>query len=68
MNHNPQCDVPPIVTDLIEFIRENGMNIEGIFRRSASVSTIKNLQLKIDLGKKFLLKIKILFLNIKILR
>lgn len=50
LDHNPQCDVPPIINDLITFLNKHGMNIEGIFRRSASVATIKILQSKINLG------------------
>ncbi|KAI1718430.1 rhoGAP domain-containing protein [Ditylenchus destructor] len=52
LDHHPNCDVPPLVTELIDFIRKHGMNIEGIFRRSATVSVVKNLQARIDLGEK----------------
>uniref|UniRef100_A0A915DYM2 Rho-GAP domain-containing protein n=1 Tax=Ditylenchus dipsaci TaxID=166011 RepID=A0A915DYM2_9BILA len=52
LNHHPNCDVPPIVTELIDFLRSYGLDVEGIFRRSASVSVIKSLQQKIDLGEK----------------
>lgn len=51
LDHNSQCDVPPITTELIDFLRKNGLNVEGIFRRSGSVATIKALQAKVDLGK-----------------
>lgn len=51
LNHNPDSDIPPIVVDLIEFLRQYGMDVEGIFRRSAEVAAIKNLQSRIDMGK-----------------
>jgi hypothetical protein len=38
------------VTELIDFLRSYGLDVEGIFRRSASVSVIKTLQQKVDLG------------------
>ncbi|KAH7727112.1 RhoGAP domain-containing protein [Aphelenchoides avenae] len=52
LNHNPDSDIPPIVLDLIEFLRQYGMDVEGIFRRSAEVAAIKNLQSRIDMGEK----------------
>jgi len=44
--------VPPIVTDLIEFLRENALHFEGIFRKSAEVSRIKSLQDRVNRGEK----------------
>ncbi|TMS32143.1 hypothetical protein L596_000026 [Steinernema carpocapsae] len=51
LNHNPNCDVPPLVTDLIAFLRVHGLEVEGIFRRSAGVATIRQLQARINLGE-----------------
>uniref|UniRef100_A0A1I7YEW9 Rho GTPase-activating protein 1 n=1 Tax=Steinernema glaseri TaxID=37863 RepID=A0A1I7YEW9_9BILA len=51
LNHNPNCEVPPIVTELITFLRLHGMEVEGIFRRSAEVAAIKRLQDRIDMGE-----------------
>lgn len=57
LSHNPDYDVPPLVTDLISFMSEHSLNVEGLFRRSAEVSRIKRLQERIDKGlvKRFLL-------------
>ncbi|KAK0394465.1 hypothetical protein QR680_000753 [Steinernema hermaphroditum] len=51
LNHNPNCEVPPLVTELIAFLRIHGMDVEGIFRRSAEVAAIKRLQDRIDMGE-----------------
>ncbi|VDD88654.1 unnamed protein product [Enterobius vermicularis] len=52
LSHNPDYDVPPLVTDLISFMSEHSLNVEGLFRRSAEVSRIKRLQERIDKGEK----------------
>lgn len=52
LSHNPDCDVPPIVTELIAFMTENSLSVEGLFRRSAEFSKIKRLQERIDKGEK----------------
>uniref|UniRef100_A0A1I8B1F9 Rho GTPase-activating protein 1 n=1 Tax=Meloidogyne hapla TaxID=6305 RepID=A0A1I8B1F9_MELHA len=41
MDHNPNCDIPPIASDLMDFLLEHGLKTKGIFRRSANVTTIK---------------------------
>ncbi|CAG9534240.1 unnamed protein product [Cercopithifilaria johnstoni] len=51
LSHNPDCDVPPVVTDLIAFLRENSLNVVGLFRRSAEVNSIRRLQERIDRGE-----------------
>jgi hypothetical protein len=38
------------MSELIEFIEEHGLNVKGIFRKSAPVSTIKALQNRINMG------------------
>jgi Rho GTPase-activating protein 1 len=51
LDHNPNSDLPPIVTDLLDFLREYGLEVEGIFRRSAEIATIRTLQARINKGK-----------------
>ncbi|VDN06184.1 unnamed protein product [Thelazia callipaeda] len=51
LSHNPDCDVPPVVTDLIAFLRDHSLNVVGLFRRSAEVYSIKRLQERIDKGE-----------------
>lgn len=53
LSHNPDCDVPPVVTDLIAFLRDNSLNVVGLFRRSAEVNSIRKLQERIDKGSYF---------------
>lgn len=43
--------LPPIVVNTVEYLRKNAMDIEGIFRRSANASTIKEVQNKINAGE-----------------
>ncbi|KAI6242753.1 Rho GTPase-activating protein 1 [Aphelenchoides fujianensis] len=52
LNHHPDCDVPPIVSELIEFLSTHGLETEGIFRRSPEITTIRNLQNRINKGEK----------------
>lgn len=52
LSHNPDCDVPPVVLDLIAFLRENSLNVVGLFRRSGEVNSIKRLQERIDRGER----------------
>ncbi|VIO94028.1 RhoGAP domain containing protein [Brugia malayi] len=51
LSHNPDCDVPPVVTDLTAFLRDNSLNVVGLFRRSAEVNSIRKLQERIDRGE-----------------
>uniref|UniRef100_A0A0R3RT28 Rho GTPase-activating protein 1 n=1 Tax=Elaeophora elaphi TaxID=1147741 RepID=A0A0R3RT28_9BILA len=51
LSHNPDCDVPPVVTDLITFLRDNSLSVVGLFRRSAEVNSIRRLQERIDRGE-----------------
>lgn len=55
LSHNPDCDVPPVVTDLTAFLRDNSLNVVGLFRRSAEVNSIRRLQERIDMGSYVLL-------------
>ncbi|CAK5075159.1 unnamed protein product [Meloidogyne enterolobii] len=52
MDHNPNCDIPPIASDLMDFLLEHGLQTKGIFRRSANVTTLKALQQRVNLGEK----------------
>lgn len=43
--------MPPIVTDILDFLTAHGLEVEGIFRRSAEISTIRTLQNRINKGR-----------------
>ncbi|KHJ76986.1 RhoGAP domain protein, partial [Oesophagostomum dentatum] len=49
--HHPDCDVPPIVTELIDFLTKHALDIEGIFRKSANIGSIRRLQDRINKGE-----------------
>uniref|UniRef100_A0A915BC22 CRAL-TRIO domain-containing protein n=3 Tax=Parascaris TaxID=6254 RepID=A0A915BC22_PARUN len=51
LSHHPDCDLPPIVIYLISFLRENSLEVEGLFRRSAEISSIKRLQERVNRGE-----------------
>ncbi|XGW12081.1 hypothetical protein V3C99_013061 [Haemonchus contortus] len=51
LSHNPDHDVPPIVTELIEFLTKHALDVEGIFRKSANVGSIRRLQERINRGE-----------------
>lgn len=59
LSHNPDCDVPPVVTDLISFLRDNSLNVVGLFRRSGEVNSIRRLQERIDRGSYVIFMFKI---------
>ncbi|XP_052833110.1 rho GTPase-activating protein 1 [Octopus bimaculoides] len=42
--------IPPIVVHTVEYLRKYALDTEGIFRRSASASVIKDVQNKINAG------------------
>ncbi|XP_024917920.1 rho GTPase-activating protein 1 [Cynoglossus semilaevis] len=42
--------VPVVMRDTIEFLSEHGLEIEGIFRRSANITLVKDVQLKYNSG------------------
>lgn len=50
LKHNPDCEIPAIVTDLIGYLRANALDVEGIFRRSADLAQIRRLQDRINKG------------------
>ncbi|KAK6028806.1 RhoGAP domain protein [Ostertagia ostertagi] len=52
LSHNPDHDVPPIVTELIEFLTKHALDVEGIFRKSANVGSIRRLQERINRGER----------------
>uniref|UniRef100_A0A3B4XSZ9 Rho GTPase activating protein 1 n=1 Tax=Seriola lalandi dorsalis TaxID=1841481 RepID=A0A3B4XSZ9_SERLL len=48
---NPDGDpVPVVIRDTVSFLSEQGLEIEGIFRRSANVTLVKEVQLKYNSG------------------
>ncbi|KAL3116153.1 hypothetical protein niasHT_004558 [Heterodera trifolii] len=51
LDHHPNSDLPPILLELISFLRVHGLKTEGIFRRSAPVTNIKELQHRINMGE-----------------
>ncbi|KAK5982146.1 rho GTPase-activating protein 8 [Trichostrongylus colubriformis] len=51
LSHHPDHDVPPIVTQLIDFLTKNALDVEGIFRKSANVGSIRRLQERINRGE-----------------
>ncbi|KAK6050200.1 RhoGAP domain protein, partial [Cooperia oncophora] len=51
LSHHPDHDVPPIVTELIEFLTKHALDVEGIFRKSANVGSIRRLQERINRGE-----------------
>uniref|UniRef100_A0A7E4V4V0 Rho GTPase-activating protein 68F n=1 Tax=Panagrellus redivivus TaxID=6233 RepID=A0A7E4V4V0_PANRE len=51
LEQNPDYMIPPIVVALLEFLRNHGMEVEGIFRRSAEVNAIQRLQERINMGR-----------------
>ncbi|KAB5526059.1 hypothetical protein PHYPO_G00147330 [Pangasianodon hypophthalmus] len=44
--------IPLVMRDTITFLQEKGLQTEGIFRRSANVSLVKNIQQKYNSGEK----------------
>lgn len=44
--------VPPIVDQLIEFLETHALTMEGVFRKSANIGSIKRLQDRINKGEK----------------
>ncbi|CAL8406915.1 unnamed protein product [Arctogadus glacialis] len=49
---SPDCDpVPVVMKDTISFLSERGLEIEGIFRRSANVTLVKEVQLRYNSGE-----------------
>ncbi|KAF5892983.1 rho GTPase-activating protein 1, partial [Clarias magur] len=43
--------IPLVMRDTINFLQEKGLKTEGIFRRSANVSQVKNIKLKYNSGE-----------------
>ncbi|KAF4094433.1 hypothetical protein AMELA_G00014910 [Ameiurus melas] len=43
--------IPLVMRDTITFLQEKGLQTEGIFRRSANVNLVKNIQLKYNSGE-----------------
>ncbi|XP_055333348.1 rho GTPase-activating protein 8-like [Paramacrobiotus metropolitanus] len=44
------CVIPPIVTSLIEYLKLSGMEVEHVFRRSASIVAVKDVQATVNRG------------------
>lgn len=48
---NAGAIIPPVMTQTVTYIKEKGLRTEGIFRRSARVQLIKDIQKLYNLGK-----------------
>eukprot|EP00096_Caligus_rogercresseyi_P005523 TRINITY_DN2117_c0_g1_i2.p1 TRINITY_DN2117_c0_g1~~TRINITY_DN2117_c0_g1_i2.p1 ORF type:complete len:496 (+),score=140.44 TRINITY_DN2117_c0_g1_i2:190-1677(+) len=52
LRHNPQCLIPPIMYQCIDFLSQpDCLETEGIFRRSANAELVRELQTKINNGE-----------------
>uniref|UniRef100_A0AC35TLR4 RhoGAP domain containing protein n=1 Tax=Rhabditophanes sp. KR3021 TaxID=114890 RepID=A0AC35TLR4_9BILA len=51
LKNNPGCEVPPIVTELIDFLKAHGLKKQGIFRLSSVVARLNTLQERINAGE-----------------
>ncbi|CAJ0573504.1 unnamed protein product, partial [Mesorhabditis spiculigera] len=51
LSHHPDDEVPPIVTQLIEYLEAHCLKVEGLFRKSASVAAVRRLQERINRGE-----------------
>ena len=50
--HNGGDQIPPVVRQCVEFITVNGLEVEGIFRRSASAATLRRVQQQFNDGQR----------------
>ncbi|XP_063302795.1 rho GTPase-activating protein 8 isoform X1 [Pelobates fuscus] len=50
-NKNSGALIPPVIKDTISYLSVKGLHTEGLFRRSASVHVIKDIQKSYNLGK-----------------
>ncbi|XP_034719978.1 rho GTPase-activating protein 8-like [Etheostoma cragini] len=48
---NREAMIPPVIAQTVIFLKEKGLTTEGIFRRSARVQLIKDVQKLYNLGK-----------------
>lgn len=48
---NAGAIIPPVMTQTVMYLKEKGMKTEGIFRRSARVQLVKDIQKLYNLGK-----------------
>lgn len=49
--HNNGDPVPPVVKQCVSYLRENALDVEGIFRRSANAKTLERVQDLFNTGK-----------------
>ncbi|XP_042745772.1 rho GTPase-activating protein 8 isoform X2 [Lagopus leucura] len=43
--------IPPVMKETVSYLKRNGLQVEGLFRRSASIQTIKDVQKLYNQGK-----------------
>uniref|UniRef100_UPI003AACDDF3 rho GTPase-activating protein 8-like n=1 Tax=Centroberyx gerrardi TaxID=166262 RepID=UPI003AACDDF3 len=48
---NKEAMIPPVISQTVMYLKEKGLKTEGIFRRSARVQLIKDVQKLYNLGK-----------------
>ncbi|XP_029901805.1 rho GTPase-activating protein 8 isoform X2 [Myripristis murdjan] len=48
---NKEAVIPPVISQTVTYLKERGLRTEGIFRRSARVQLIKDIQKLYNLGK-----------------
>ncbi|XP_061176305.1 rho GTPase-activating protein 8-like isoform X3 [Saccostrea echinata] len=46
------CVIPPVVSQTVDYLRQNALDVEGIFRRSANAANLKAVQKKFNHGEK----------------
>lgn len=51
LQNNPGQKLPPIVVQIVDYLRAFGLLTEGLFRRSVAVTEVKQLQDKINAGE-----------------
>uniref|UniRef100_A0A5S6QE38 Rho-GAP domain-containing protein n=1 Tax=Trichuris muris TaxID=70415 RepID=A0A5S6QE38_TRIMR len=51
LRNHPGAKVPPVVTDIVEFLRKHGLSTPGIFRRSVSIQEVRLWQERINGGQ-----------------
>lgn len=49
--HNYKCVIPPVVEITVEYLRKNALEVEGIFRRSANATILKDVQRRFNQGE-----------------
>jgi len=51
MENHPGHEIPPVVDDLLAYLRASALNVEGIFRRSANLTLLRDVQKRVNQGE-----------------